>query len=741
MKIQDLWLSLSALAFGWSATAAAQTVASSPGASSSDTLAEVVVTAERRHTDLQNTPIAATVISGSDLTNLGVTTVDQLMFATPSATVNNFGQGNDFNIRGVGKGEHNSQTTVGVVTYRDGVATFPGYFQGEPYYDIATVEILRGPQGTFGGQNATGGAVFVNTNDPVIGGGFNGYVQGQVGNYTDFGLQGAINLPISDTLAARVAFNSESRDSFYHVTGANGGPYTGNPGKLRTGSARLGLLWKPDDALTILFKTDYNYLDFGAYPADPYNATNDMFNIGVNAPQQALDRFGRSVLKIDYVIPDGITIRSVTGYQKGDTQYQADLDGTNGVASINFKGTNLTIPYPNDYFADNVWETLWSQEFNVISPDKGFLTWIFGLYADGANLNFVPNYYFLISTPPLGFPSSPPFEYRLQGTNPTSARAAFGQLSFQLSNSVQLQIGARYTDAKTTNHVQILQYGLPLADEQSQKYTNTSGKVSLNWTVNPNNFLYAFVATGFRPGGLNVPVGLGTPTAFDSEKLTNYEVGWKAKGLDGHLRTQVDAFYYNYKNFQVIVGYPQFPTFGFELNNPNPTHIYGVEAQTQAVFGDFSFDAGTAFMHSELGQFYATDPRIPSFTPCDPENGPSSASCVNLTGHSQTYAPNFTFNIGTQYRFAMGAEDSLTPRVNFGYVGPQWATLFENESLGDRLAGRDIWGAQLAWTHAHYVTTLYSTNLNDLHYVSALNSGLRFAGYPRQYGIRFLATF
>ncbi len=310
-----------------------------------------------------------------------------------------------------------------------------------------------------------------------------------------------------------------------------------------------------------------------------------------------------------------------------------------------------------------------------------------------------------------------------------------------MAKGFQLQIGARYTDAKTSNHVQVIQYGAQIADEQSQKYTNTSGKVSLNWTVNPNNFLYAFVSTGFRPGGLNVPVGLGTAAAFAEEKLTNYEVGWKGRAFDGHLRTQLDAFYYNYKNFQVIVGYPQLPVFGFELNNPNPTHIYGVEAQTQAVFGQFSLDAGMAVMHSELGQFFATDPRIATFTPCDPESGPSSASCIDLTGHSQTYAPNFTFNIGTQYSFVMGAQDSVTPRVNFGYVGPQWATLFENESLGDHLAGRSILGAQLAWTHAHFVTTLYGTNVTDQHYVSALNSGLRFAGYPRQFGIRFLTTF
>jgi iron complex outermembrane recepter protein len=723
MQIKVLWLGASVATLGWWGTAVAQTAPSASGAGSGDTLSEVVVTAERRHTDLQTTPIAATVLTGSDLASMGVFTVDQLQFATPGATIDNFGQGIDFNIRGVGKGEHNSQTTTGVVTYRDGVGTFPGYFQEEPYYDIKNVEILRGPQGTFGGQNATGGAVFVTTNDPIINGGYTGYMAGQVGNSSDFAAQGAVNLPISDTLAARVAFNSEYRESFYKITGLNGGAYDGNPGNLRTGSVRLGLLWKPDDALTVLFKNDYNYINMGAYPADPYNATNDLFDITANAPQRALDRFGRSVLKVDYLLPDGITLRSVSGYQKGNTLYQADLDGTN---------------VPLETFGDSVNETLWSEEFNIISPDGGFMTWVLGAYADGDKYDFLSPYQFYINltTPPI-----PATQYLLEGTNPTSAYAAFGQLSFQLSPAFQLQIGARYTAAKTTNNVSVIQYGLPIADNQSAKYVNTSGKVSLNWTVNADNFLYAFVSTGFRPGGLNVPVGFGPPPAFGAETLTDYELGWKVTSFDGHLRTQVDAFYYNYKNFQVTVGYPQLPTFGFELNDPNTTEIYGIEAQTQAVFGALSFDAGTMLMHSSLGTFFATDPRIATVTPCDPNSGPSSASCIDLSGHEQTYAPNFTFNIGAQYKFAMGGNDSLTPRVNFGYVGPQWATLFENSSLGDHLPGRDILGAQLAWTHAKWITTLYGTNVTDQHYVGALNSGLRFAGLPRQYGLRVMTTF
>jgi iron complex outermembrane receptor protein len=207
-KIHLLWVSASVLALGLATGAAAQPAGQTQAKDDSNEVQEVVVTAERRATNLQTTPIAATVLRGDDIAKKGVITVDQLMFAAPSLTVNNFGQGVDFNIRGIGKAEHNSQTTTGVITYRDGVATFPGYFQEEPFYDIGDVEVLRGPQGTFVGQNATGGAVFITSRDPNIDGGYHGYLQGQAGNYSDVGAQGALNLPISKTFSARAAFNT-----------------------------------------------------------------------------------------------------------------------------------------------------------------------------------------------------------------------------------------------------------------------------------------------------------------------------------------------------------------------------------------------------------------------------------------------------------------------------------------------------------------------------------------------------
>jgi len=729
MKTHSLLLSAAvAASLGWAGTAAAQATSPPPSVKSGAELEEIIVTAERRSESLQTTAIAASVLSGADLQSRGVNVVDQLQFISPSTVVNNFGQGIDFNIRGIGKGEHNTQTTTGVITYRDFVPSFPGYVTGEPYFDIKRVEILRGPQGTFAGQNATGGAVFVTTNDPIIHGGVTGYIQGQAGNYSDGGVQGAVNLPLGDTVAARVAFNYETRDTFYDISG----PWWGDDGNLDMISGRLGVLWKPVDALSVLFKVDIGTLDYGAYPAGPalqsdnppVLATNDLFNLSANAKMKAVDRYSRYTLKADYVFDNGMTLRSVTGYQDASTAYKADLDGTS---------TGIWT------FRDLAYETLFSQELNLISSDEGPLKWVAGAFYQSNDYRF-PKDTFVISVCPFGAPC----DYSLWGTNDTWNAAGFAQVGYELSNGLAFSLGARYTDAHTANNVHVMQYGLPIYQEQSESYSGWSGKAAVDWTLNEQNFLYAFIATGFKPGGLNVPVGPALPDPFDEETVTSYEIGWKTRLLDGHLNLQLTGYYNDYKDFQVIVGYPLFPTFGFELNVPETTTIYGFEAQVQAAFGNLSLDAGVGTTNSKLGKFYATDTRDPVVAPwlgCDPKNGSASPTCLNLKGNEQTYAPDLTFNAGVQYVFAFDDTDTLTPRVDFAHVADQWATLFENAARGDKLPSRDIWNAQLAWTHGSFVTTLYGTNISDEHYPAALNSGLYFAGPPAQFGLRVMKSF
>lgn len=752
MKTGLFWPSASALALAWSGSALAQTApaaapAPSDTASSSEPEAsdsEIVVTAQRRTENLMRTAVSASVLSGTDLANKGVASVDALQFATPSIVVNNFGQGNDFNVRGIGKAEHNTQTTTGVITYRDGVPTFPGYFQEEPYYDVANIQVLRGPQGTIVGQNATGGAVFVNSNDPIVGGGVHGYFNANYGNYNDLGAQGAINIPVGDKFAMRVAFFGERRDGFYHITGPGGAKYTGNKGDLRELAGRISLLWKPTDRLSILFKTDLDYLDLGAYPADPYTDRfrflpygsttpnpnyTDLFHITANSPEGAKDKFFRSILRLEYELAGGIKLRSVSGLSHGHGFYLADLDGTSANVST---------------FGDTLTEKQYSQEFNLISPDNQRFTWLLGAFALWNKYNFLAPYKLFIGLPGFGIP----IYYDLQGTNPERSLAAFAQLGYNITPSLKLELGGRYTASRSTNHVLIRELGsFVTPDEQTTKSDNFSYKASLGWAVSRDHYLYGFVATGFRPGGLNTPTfGSGAIPPFGPERVRSFEGGWKANFLGGAIRTTVDGFYNQYKNFQAILGRPNNPRLTTELNVSGTTKIYGAEAEADFRFGNLSFSAGANVLHSSLGQFFAVDPRnLPPATPapglCNPATGPVTPYCINLKGQRQTYAPTLTFNVGAEYDLKLGENDTLTPRVNFGHVGGQWATLFEKQQLGDRIEDRNILNAQLAWTHRSWTVTGYATNLTNQHYVGALNSGLTFAGAPRQYGVKVLKTF
>jgi len=767
-RILRLSSSLLVLVFSGAVHAQTETTDASSKAPVSDTgkggIETVVVTAERRSENLMTTPISADVFTAGDLANKGVLKVDDLQFVSPSVTVNNFGQGIDFNIRGIGKGEHNTQTLTGVITYRDGVPTFPGYVAEEPYYDIQSVQILRGPQGTFVGQNATGGAVFVTSNDPVIGGGYDGYVMASLGNYTDGQLQGAVNIPVTDTFAIRLSGFGEARGSFYSITDNDpadncpGGKYAGckpgyNPGDMRWAAGRISALWKPTQDLTVSFKYDADYLDNGAYPSSPnYEAFpvlnppygtgqpnphySDIFHITANAPMQGIDRFTRAILKVDYVLPGGTTLRAISGYQYASTIYTTDLDATD-YGALNYAGL------PNNWtFSDHVDETIYSQEINLISPDTDRFTWILGAFGQNDLYNF-----------PFGqFDTGVPqgvLDSTLYGKNEQLSFAGFGQVGYKVTDNLQLQFGARYSFNRSTNNVVWNQYGAVADVHQFTKSYSFTYKGSINYQLDENNFLYAFVATGYKPGGLNPPIYTAAfPAPFGPEKVTEYETGWKATLLDGHLRTTVDGYYNRYRNFIVTVAYPlaALPIAGFltEVNVPNETKVYGMEAEADAVFGKLTLGAGLGLQHSSLGTFFAVDSRTPGIGGvCDPATGPANPAsrCINLGGNPLTYAPSVSFNLSAQYQFDLDEGDTLTPRANFGHQSGQWATLFDNAAIGDKLSPRDLLGAQLEWVHNDYVVTAYATNLTDQHYEASLLYPLRFAGAPRQFGIRVMKVF
>lgn len=699
-----------------SASSAADTAESS-AADSTPALQEVVITAQKRTTNLQQTPIAATVLTGDQLLHNGVITVDQLETVSPSLAVDNFGQGDEFNIRGIGKGEHNTQTQAGVITYRNGVASFPGYLEDEPFYDISSIEVLRGPQGTFAGENSTGGAVYITEAAPNFNG-VNGYMLAQYGNYDDVMLQGAVNMPVSNTVSTRVAFYGERRNTFFDVTG----PYSGGNGGLKQSSIRFSLLWQPSAKLSALWQTDYSYIDNGGYPASPANATTPLYDVTANAQMDAIDQIARSTLNVNYKMDSGITLRSISGIQWGRSVYITDLDGTD------------LLPF---VFSDLVPGEMYSQEFDLISPEKGFLTWVTGVYYQGLDYSYPLGQGYYVGYPP-GL-----YDQYIEGKVPNDTAAAFGQVGFHLSQRWKFQLGARYSWNDTTNRVYnvIPEFFYDEYAHQSEHDDRLTGKADLSWTVNANNFLYAFVATGYKQGGLNLPIGTQYQQPFRAEYVTDYELGWKASALDDHLRTQLDGYYDKYHNFQVTIGDPLLPTQGLEVNDPSPTTLYGIELSAQAALGHFAFDANAGWEHTSLGTFYATDTRLPVVGTCDLLTGPASASCVELGGRPQSYAPSLTYNVGPQYMFDLAGASSLTLRANYSHVGSQWAQLFDNAALGDYLGARNLTSADVTYARDDWTVTAYGTNLSNEAYVAAADAGLRWAGYPRQYGVRFMKTF
>ncbi|MGH7442546.1 MAG: TonB-dependent receptor plug domain-containing protein, partial [bacterium] len=226
-----------------------------------------MVTAERRSTDIMATPVSIVAVSGDQLQASKIVDVNSLGQVAPSLLVYNNGLNSTADIRGVGNSNQGGAETPGVAIVRDGLAnTSEGVGENIPYYDIADVEVLRGPQGTFTGSNSTGGAIDINSANPNFRG-LNGFLDATVATYSEQKITGAVNLPVNDTLALRLAFNEETRGSFFRDEATLvDGPYEGgpaiaaegntpssgdqaayDPGNVNDKDVRLGVLWKPTD--------------------------------------------------------------------------------------------------------------------------------------------------------------------------------------------------------------------------------------------------------------------------------------------------------------------------------------------------------------------------------------------------------------------------------------------------------------------------------------------------------------
>jgi len=481
------------------AIAASASMVVTPAALAQRAIEEVVVTAERREATEQTTSISMEVFTGESLRDNAIREVRDLQNNMPNIQIQDNGNGSDVNIRGVGTNVFSPDVQMGVQIVNDGLV------HGEPmglngaFFDVGTIEVLRGPQGTFIGQSAAGGAILINSANPDFEG-IHGYVDGVFGNYQHNRVEAALNLPMSDTWAARIAVLTEQRESYYQNLGgqvlANNQQAWG-PGTLDNRSVRLSLLWEPSDTFSANFKVMENavnhdgdvrvpqYKPTTGYVVDPvtgiptevvtYSRWRE-YTPGPENPFQVYQNFRANDLqenqqwsmRLSWELQNGMTINTNTGYNKLFVQ------GTGGGGGNGNHSTR--VPILPDTFQLGPDNRSWTNEITLTSADDGGRdSWIVGafrqnretpvLFQNPASTNENCGWQGDGTHVPCGDLQVPTSYIHVLTPAFVTNEAFFGQYTYDISDELELAVGARWNmDDSNRDTIIIRRALLPFGD-------------------------------------------------------------------------------------------------------------------------------------------------------------------------------------------------------------------------------------------------------------------------------------
>lgn len=681
-------------------TAAPQAAAGDRG----ETLDEVVVTAQKTSENLQRTPAAITALTGESLLDSGITDLRGTQMLVPAARFQKEGNTTQVFVRGVGSGLDLApiEPTVafnfnGVYVPREGTST--------SFYDIASVEVLPGPQGTLYGRSAIGGAVNVAFRRPAHDS--NGSALVEVGNYSLFHGSVAQNLPVSDTLALRLAADYVHHDG-YNESGADS---QDDP------AARLSLVYDPSEAVSVYLwtygarkngsppnlvnkGTDPDTLAFSAdafLTDDPWNdqrtgSLEPLAPFGQpRAEEQTYDTFGIGG-EIDWRL-NGFRVTYVPGYVYLDS------------ASDYWLGA---IPA----FISQKYNTQ-SHELRFASDGDGRLDWLAGLYAyHQRNEGF-----FSVAGV---FVNSDVRDNLLKGTG------LFGQGTYSLTEALRVTGGMRYSSDKReasgfqTADPATLVPILPFTFEES--YSNVDWKVGAEFDLAPDVMLYGSVQTGSSPGTYNSgPEAPGFSQAVKPADLTALAAGVKSRLLGDTLQVNAEAFHYAYRDL-IIQQYNQDVVFN-PVFNAQRIKIYG--AQVDLLWRptrDDQLNLNVAYTHARNDEF-------------------TTPAGDNYDGLQPPYAPDWTVLAGYEHSFVL-ASGSLRARVDARFESSWWADYVHNPGTQQQSSVKA--DATLSYdSSGRWSVALWVKNLSNEPVLAATAAGglpgpaTCYLESPRTFGLRF----
>lgn len=461
-------------------------------------LEEIVVTAERRVETEATTAISIEVLTDDFLASNQIKDIIDLQNAVPALQFFQNGSYVQANIRGVGNPSRGGPSEqVGVPIFFDGATQGEEMGIASGFFDVAGIEVLRGPQATFVGQAAVGGAILINSERPHLDG-FDGYVEATIGDYGRRKVLGAVNLPMSEKVAMRLAYMSENRDSFYTNVWGQQSAGAGEqwvPGDQQDQNFRLSLLWEPTDNFSLWSKFENSelhtygltgqpnpnpYFGFWDDDGDPNTPSVQVTTYAPHAqgPAPGTGTLVNGVLYngtpgpggVRYDPADPFVLAALPGQERNMTVNRVSVEANYTFGNgITFRSLSSNIEFDrlqNENGDSHVYESLtgwelgpgmqtWSQEFNLISPEGNRIEWLLGLYKNDRHTELHLN---IPLNPPCGWgydsswtpcPTSfVPGIPRLMWTSLDDVihQAVFGQLNFHLTDSVELTLEARKND-------------------------------------------------------------------------------------------------------------------------------------------------------------------------------------------------------------------------------------------------------------------------------------------------------
>ena len=551
---------------------------------------EIIVTAEKRSESLQDLSQAVTVLSGIDLDNRQISTFVDLSAIAPGVNIaKNEGFKTVITIRGVGyETNQNAIATPSVSYHLDGIYVASPYSLQTDFLDLERIEVLRGPQGTLFGQNSTGGAINVITRAPTTDETY-GSADLTMGNYGLLKTRAVINKPLSENLAMRASFISNSRDGF--TENLTNGQDLDDADSV---SARVRLSYEPSDIFRANFMAQvFNEDRNGSAQKGIIDPTPDPRQLRQNSPtEHKLNaQLYSAVLEWDR---ENFSIKSLTSYQVDDILVRRDNDRND---------LDYLPPFallPSEYDPETNKQTTITQEINLVSsePIFGKLDWVAGLFYLNTEIEIS-----ILERLDFGFdgvfdPFTTSDVYGYSGdfgfiTNSTPERDStsfYGQGTWNHSDSLRTVFGLRHTKDEVYSAVTNF-YGRSGTDILETDGNKVTGRFVVEKDIDDDTMLYGSFTRGYKPGGSNLTYGREDVVAqivvlptFQEEIVDAFEVGLKTDLADGRVRLNTAAFLYNYEGLQYQATDPE--VFEGGVGNIPDSEIYGAELELSTFLSD-----------------------------------------------------------------------------------------------------------------------------------------------------------